>query len=83
MHDGHRAYPGAVECMAALVQAGKAVLLLSNSSKRRASSLQRLAEMGFSPETYTDCITSGELAYQGLLQPRTTDPAFSGIQGHR
>jgi ribonucleotide monophosphatase NagD (HAD superfamily) len=35
MHDGHNAYPGAVECMQQLVAKGKHVILLSNSSKRQ------------------------------------------------
>ena len=36
MHDGHTPYPGAVECMANLQQMGKKIILLSNSSKRKA-----------------------------------------------
>lgn len=39
MHDGHDPYPGAVECMQELQRTGKHIILLSNSSKRKAGSL--------------------------------------------
>lgn len=39
MHDGHAPYPGAVECMRELQRLGKHIILLSNSSKRKAGSL--------------------------------------------
>lgn len=39
MHDGHDPYPGAVECMRELQRMGKHIILLSNSSKRKAGSL--------------------------------------------
>ncbi len=39
MHDGHHPYAGAVECMRELQGLGKHIILLSNSSKRKASSL--------------------------------------------
>jgi ribonucleotide monophosphatase NagD (HAD superfamily) len=40
IHDGGDApYPGAVECMRELQRLGKHIVLLSNSSKRKAGSL--------------------------------------------
>lgn len=80
MHDGHAAYPGAVECMQSILAAGKYVILLSNSSKRKAGSLARLKVMGFQPEKYLDIITSGELTYLGLKPPRNS-PSYANIRG--
>ncbi len=82
MHDGHNAYPEAVACMEQLLALGKHVILLSNSSKRKAGSLVRLVEMGFTPDKYLDVVTSGELTFLGLSPPRTTSP-FASIQGSR
>jgi HAD superfamily hydrolase (TIGR01450 family) len=82
MHDGHQAYPDAVACMQQLLALGKHVILLSNSSKRKAGSLVRLAEMGFTPDKYLEIVTSGELTYLGLSPPRT-NPPYASIQGTR
>jgi hypothetical protein len=38
LHDGRHAYPGAVECFDELARAGKRLILLSNSSKRKVAS---------------------------------------------
>ena len=82
MHDGQNAYPEAVACMEQLLALGKHVILLSNSSKRKAGSLVRLVEMGFTPDKYLDVVTSGELTFLGLSPPRTTSP-YASIQGTR
>ncbi len=66
--------------MQQLVAAGKQIILLSNSSKRKSGSLVRLAEMGFAVDTYLDVVTSGELAHEGLAAPRATAP-YNEIQG--
>lgn len=82
MHDGYNAYPQAVACMEQLLALGKHVILLSNSSKRKAGSLVRLVEMGFTPDKYLDVVTSGELTFLGLSPPRTSSP-YTKIQGRR
>lgn len=46
------------------------------------SSMRRLKEMGFDPQRYLGVVTSGELAYQGLMTPRTQEP-YSQIKGHK
>ena len=46
LHDGARPYPDALDCLARLREAGKRVVLLSNSGKRTAINRARLAEIG-------------------------------------
>eukprot|EP00903_Cladosiphon_okamuranus_P019303 g17743.t1 len=73
MHDGKTAYPGAVECIHRLGQAGKKVVLLSNSSKRKGAALCNLERMGFSMDAILDVVTSGQIAWDGLQQ-RAVEP---------
>ncbi len=66
LHDGQHAYPGAPETLAALRARGKRVVLLSNSGKRVAGNLTRLARLGFPEELYDVLLTSGEVGWQML-----------------
>ncbi|CAM9139410.1 unnamed protein product, partial [Hapterophycus canaliculatus] len=68
MHDGKTAYPGAVDCIDRLSQAGKKIVLLSNSSKRKGAALSNLEKMGFSTDAILDVVTSGQVAWDGLQQ---------------
>jgi hypothetical protein len=49
LHDGKTPYPGVVACLSELKAAGKQLILLSNSSKRRASSFKGLQKVGIDP----------------------------------
>ena len=75
LHDGVGPYPGAVECLARLKASGKSVVLLSNSGKRAAANITRLADLGFSNELFDHVVTSGEVAWQGILD-HSFDPPF-------
>lgn len=61
LHDGTRPYDHAIEALRQLNGAGKRVVLLSNSGKRAASNAARLERLGFSPDTWTQILTSGEV----------------------
>jgi ribonucleotide monophosphatase NagD (HAD superfamily) len=74
MHDGKTAYPGAVECMNNLAKMGKTVVLLSNSSRRKGNSMDKLAKMGFNTGGILDLITSGEEAWLKLASAEKTAP---------
>jgi len=74
MHDGKTAYPGAVECMNKLAEMGKTVVLLSNSSRRKGNSMDKLAKMGFNTGGILDLITSGEEAWLKLASAEKTAP---------
>ena len=46
LHDGTKAYDGAVPCLNELLRRGKLIVLLSNSSKRLGNSMKKLDAMG-------------------------------------
>jgi HAD superfamily hydrolase (TIGR01459 family) len=77
LYDGVRPLPGADEALALLVQAGKRVVILSNSGRRAFPNEQRLRRLGYPPELYTAVVSSGEVAWQGLKD--RTDPAFADL----
>ncbi|CAN7611186.1 TIGR01459 family HAD-type hydrolase [Aminobacter sp. LjRoot7] len=66
LHDGTEPYPGAVETLVWLKQAGKRTLLLSNSGKRSAPNEARLVKLGFVPRSWDHFLSSGEVAWQSL-----------------
>jgi len=67
LHDGVKPYRGTIECLASLKSRGKSVVLLSNSGKRAAANIARLVDLGFSRELFDDVVTSGEVAWQGIV----------------
>ncbi|WP_316205072.1 TIGR01459 family HAD-type hydrolase [Bradyrhizobium sp. SZCCHNS3004] len=73
LHEGGRIFPAARDCMAKLREAGKHVLVLSNSGKRARSNAERLARLGLPPSAYDGILTSGEVTWQGLRN-RTHKP---------
>jgi HAD superfamily hydrolase (TIGR01459 family) len=68
LHDGFRAYPRAAECVAQLRDAGKQIVVLSNSGRRASANRQRLAALGFDPAAFDAVITSGEVAWRALSE---------------
>ncbi|GAB0116981.1 haloacid dehalogenase [Acidisoma sp. 7E03] len=78
LHDGVALYPGVAEAMTRVRQAGKRVLILSNSGKRAAPNVARLAQIGLPPERYDGFLTSGEVAWRLLAERRL--PALAGAR---
>lgn len=67
MHDGFNAYEGVIDVVQKLRQAGKTLIILSNSSQRKEKSISNLKGLGFDPENdFEQIITSGEVAFQML-----------------
>ncbi|OCP09349.1 MULTISPECIES: TIGR01459 family HAD-type hydrolase [unclassified Ensifer] len=66
LRDGRGPYPGAAETLVRLKQAGKRVIILSNSGKRSAENDRRLADLGFVAGSWDWFLTSGEVAWQIL-----------------
>jgi len=64
--DGNGAYPQASETLAALAQAGKQVVLLSNSGKRAGPNEARLTKLGFDRASYRTVMSSGEAAFANI-----------------
>lgn len=80
LHDGTRAYRGAVECLARLKANGKRVILLSNSGKRATDNVMRLAGFGFSPNLFDHVVTSGEVAWHGIADRAFGMPFVPGAR---
>ena len=70
LHDGKTPYTGVIECLTNLKSAGKRLILLSNSSKRKSSSFKGLKKVGIDPELFDDIVTSGELTWHAILGRR-------------
>jgi HAD superfamily hydrolase (TIGR01459 family) len=66
LHEGGRVFPAARDCVAHLREAGKRVLVLSNSGKRADSNATRLRAFGLPPDAYNGVLTSGEVTWRGL-----------------
>ncbi|MGJ4945531.1 TIGR01459 family HAD-type hydrolase [Bradyrhizobium sp. HKCCYLS1011] len=73
LHEGGKVFPAARECMDRLRNAGKRVVILSNSGRRARNNTERLTELGLPPSTYDDILTSGEVTWHGL-RSRTRKP---------
>jgi HAD superfamily hydrolase (TIGR01459 family) len=73
LHDGARAYPGAVDAVEELIRHGRKVLLLSNSGRRADANRDRLGRMGFDVQRFSAVVTSGEAAWQ-LMRERRHPP---------
>ena len=69
VHDGVSPYPGAVECLARLRDAGKRVVLLSNAPRRAEVAAAGMEAMGIARDLYTGLVTSGEVTH-ALLRDR-------------
>ncbi|KAL3822973.1 hypothetical protein ACHAXA_008113 [Cyclostephanos tholiformis] len=67
LHDGRSPYEGVLHAVRKLKEAGKRLIILSNSSKRKEDSEAMLARLGFDPSDFHDIITSGDVAH-GLLR---------------
>ena len=70
LHDGTQTYPGAIEALRSLRQAGVRIVLLSNSGKRVARNTGRLGALGIDADCYDLSMTSGELGWSVLREGR-------------
>lgn len=77
IHDGVTLHDGALDAMRKLAEAGKKVVILSNSGKRASDSHGRLDSLGVDRSLYLEIITSGELVYRNLL--KRTDPFYAAL----
>ncbi|MCU4158973.1 TIGR01459 family HAD-type hydrolase [Acidiphilium sp. AL] len=77
VHDGVRPYPGVLDCLARLRDAGKRVAFLSNAPRRAGAVADALAAMGIARGFYDGVMTSGEAVRAALIA--RTDPDFAGL----
>lgn len=78
LHDGAAPYPGAVDALERLHEAGKPVALLSNAPRPSEIAVTRLDQLGFSRTLYRGLTTSGDHARRALRR-RADDPALSTV----
>jgi HAD superfamily hydrolase (TIGR01450 family) len=66
MHNGSKPYDGVLHTVQQLKQAGKKMIILSNSSKRIDDAEKVLVKLGFDIRAFDQIITSGEISYRML-----------------
>lgn len=70
LHDGATALPGAVDCFERLAAAGKRLVVLSNTSRRREFAMRKLPQLGFDPELLAGFVCSGEQTWDVMRASR-------------
>ncbi len=66
MHDGHKGYQHAIDAVQYLEKKNKKIFIISNSSKRKKSSEDRLSLLGFNKNSFINVITSGEMIWNTI-----------------
>ena len=66
MHDGHKGYDHAINSVEKLIKENKKLIIISNSSKRKTSSISRLKSLGFDKNHFIEVMTSGEMIWQEI-----------------
>ncbi|CAN8299062.1 unnamed protein product [Cochlearia groenlandica] len=77
LHDGKKPYPGAISTLKNLATTGAKIVVLSNSSRRASTTIEKLKGLGFDPSFFAGAVTSGELTHQSLQ--RRDDPWFAAL----
>ncbi|KDP35143.1 hypothetical protein JCGZ_10677 [Jatropha curcas] len=72
LHDGKQPYPGAISTLKKLATSGAKMVIISNSSRRASTTMEKIKSLGFDPSLFVGAITSGELTHQ-YLQRRNDD----------
>ena len=78
LHDGTRPYPGAIECLERLREAGKRVVILSNSGRDEAGNVRLMAGIGFERPLYGRFVSAGDHAREAILRRATPFHASLG-----
>ena len=66
IHNGVEPLPGAVECLRALAERGKSVLILSNAPRRTGAVIERMDAVGIPRNCYGPVLSSGEAGWLAL-----------------
>ncbi|KAL5997984.1 hypothetical protein ACLOJK_008918 [Asimina triloba] len=77
LHDGKQPYPGAISTLEKLANDGAKMVIISNSSRRASTTLEKMKNLGFDSSFFLGAITSGELTHQYLK--RRDDPWFVAL----
>ncbi|XP_059433818.1 uncharacterized protein LOC132166965 isoform X3 [Corylus avellana] len=77
LHDGKQPYPGAILTLEKLARTGSKMVIISNSSRRASTTIDKLKSLGFDTSLFVGAITSGELTHQYLQ--RKDDAWFAAL----
>ncbi|KAG6585231.1 pyridoxal phosphate phosphatase [Cucurbita moschata] len=77
LHDGKQPYPGAVVALEKLAECGTKMVIISNSSRRSSTTMEKLKSLGFDPSLFVGAVTSGELTHRYLH--RRDDAWFAAL----
>jgi HAD superfamily hydrolase (TIGR01459 family) len=77
VHDGTAPFPGVLDCMQRLIDAGKRLVLLSNAPRRSDDVVRRIAKIGVPDHLFHGVMSSGEEAWLHLH--RRDDPFYAGL----
>ena len=68
MHNGKTGYKHAIDTVRHLEDKNKKLFIISNSSKRKKSSEDRLPTLGFNKNSFINVLTSGEMIWETIHQ---------------
>ncbi len=77
IHDGVAPYPGVVDCLARLRDAGKPVVILSNAPRLARHAVARLRAIGVEDGLYARLVTSGDATRQALAE--RAEPFYAAL----
>jgi len=77
VHDGTAPFPGVLDCMQRLLDAGKRLVLLSNAPRRADDVVRRIAAIGVPAGLYHGVMSSGEEAW--LCLHRRDEPFYASL----
>lgn len=77
LHDGKQPYPGAISTLQKLATTGAKMVIISNSSRRASTTMEKMKSLGFDTSLFLGAITSGELTHQYLQ--RRDDGWFAAL----
>jgi len=66
LHNGQTGYSFAIKCIENLIKLKKTLIIISNSSKRKNTTINRLPILGFNKHHFSEVLTSGEMIWQNL-----------------
>ncbi|KAJ0092937.1 hypothetical protein Patl1_26815 [Pistacia atlantica] len=80
LHDGKKPYPGAISTLEKLATTGAKMVIISNSSRRASTTMEKMKSLGFDTSLFAGAITSGELTHQYLQRLGIASSKGLGLQ---
>ncbi len=77
LHDGKKGFSDAILAVKELIKLEKKLIIISNSSQRKKTIIDRLPKLGFHQKDFKEVLTSGEIIWQKLYNK--SDPYFKKL----